>query len=725
MVFFYWSFSMLYAHSENARGEKHPLPQHLHKVAHFAKEFAGKFQAGPWGFLAGLLHDFGKFNPAFQEYLCGKEVRGPDHSSAGAVLAIQRHYWEGLAFLLAGHHGGLPQAEALKQRLHDKARDATIVKICQLADNLITLPEPPPLPSLNSYLQVELFLRMLFSALVDADFLDTERHFTPEKSDLREKPYDLEALALLLYQDQTRKFANCQRNLVNHARQEIYHACLEAAAWPPGIFRLTVPTGGGKTRSGLAFALEHARIYGKHRVIVALPYTSIIDQTAQVYREIFGGDYVLEHHSGVTPTEREEDCLQNQWARLAAENWDAPIIVTTTVQLFESLLAHKPSACRKLHNLAHSIIILDEVQTLPSPLLGPILEVLQQLVDRYGVTLVLSTATQPALADANSPYFKGLRGEIREIVPDPARYFQALRRVTYKHPPEPWSWARVAQEMMEAHQCLAVLNTKGDALALLDAMDDPEALHLSTCLCMAHRREIIAEIKKRLADGRPCRVVATQVVEAGVDLDFPLVLRALGPLDRIVQAAGRCNREGRLAPEEARVIVFRPEDGKMPPGDYRTGADLASSLLKTSDLDLHKPDAFERYYQQLYQAVDTDKHRINELRTRLNFPEVAARFRLIDDDTVPLVVRWPRECSPVEGLLAQLLRPGGVMDGEVRLLLRHLQPFLVNVRRRVLSDYQQQGLVRELPLGLWEWLGHYHEVRGLDDKAIDPEALVI
>jgi len=715
----------MYAHSENASGEKHSLKQHLDEVARLASGFAAKFQAGPWGYLAGLLHDLGKFNPAFQDYLSGKTIRGPDHSSAGAILVGQRQYWEGLAFLLAGHHGGLPQPELLKQRLQDKARDSTTFEICQEADNLLALPESPPLPHLNSCLQVELFLRMLFSALVDADFLDTEQHFKPEISDLRKKPYDLGALALLLNQDQTRKFAEYKPNMVNQARREIYHACLAAAPRPPGIFRLTVPTGGGKTRSGLAFALEHAVRYKKHRLIVALPYTSIIDQTAQVYHEIFGGDHVLEHHSAVTFSDREEDFLQNQWARLAAENWDAPIIVTTTVQLFESLLAHKPSACRKLHNLAQSIIILDEVQTLPTPLLAPILDVLQQLVDRYGVTLVLSTATQPALADANSPYFKGLRGEIREIVPDPARYFQALRRVTYKHPPEPWSWARVAQEMRGALQCLAVVNTKSDALALLDAMDDPEALHLSTCLCMAHRREVIGDIKKRLADGRPCRVVATQVVEAGVDLDFPMVLRALGPLDRIVQAAGRCNREGRLAPEEARVIVFRPEDGKMPPGDYRTGADLASSLLKTSDLDLHKPDAFERYYQQLYQAVDTDKHRINELRTRLNFPEVAARFRLIDDDTVPLVVRWPRECSPVEGLLAQLPRPGGVMDGEVRLLLRHLQPFLVNVRRRVLPDYQRRDLVRELPLGLWEWLGHYHEVRGLCDTAIDPEALVI
>jgi len=714
----------MFAHSENENGAKHDLVEHLKGVAGLASAFAEKFCAGPLGCLCGLLHDVGKANPAFQDYLAGGTIKGPDHSSAGAVLAMQRQYWEGLAFLLAGHHGGLPQQEILKQRLQNRARDPDILKVCRKVDQILSIPPAPSLPDLKSPLHVEFFLRMLFSTLVDADFLDTEHHFNPGKSELRKKAYNLGSLADLLAHAQA-GLSGHDHSPVNQARHEIYQACVEAAALSPGIFRLTVPTGGGKTRSAMAFALEHAREYRKHRVVVALPYTSIIDQTAQVYRRIFGDENVLEHHSAVTPSESEANFLQEQWVRLAAENWDAPIIVTTTVQLFESLLAHKSSACRKLHNLAQSIVILDEVQTLPTPLLAPILEVLQQLVDRYGVTLVLSTATQPAIADANSPYLKGLRGDVREIVPDPAHYFQVLQRVTYERPQEPWSWERVADEMAAAPQCLCVVNTKGDALALLEAMNNPEVLHLSTLLCMAHRRQVIQEIIRRLANGRPCRVVATQVVEAGVDLDFPLVLRALGPLDRIVQAAGRCNREGRLTPEQARVIVFAPEAGKMPPGDYRTGADLAASLLGHSEVNLHSPTVFETYFRQLYQAVDTDKKRINELRSRLNFPEVAARFKLIEDDTVPLVVRWPSEGSPVEGLLARLQTPEVARGGEGRLLLRRLQPYLVNVRRRALLDYQHQGLVRELPLGLWEWLGGYDEIRGLTDRAIDPELLVI
>ncbi len=408
---------------------------------------------------------------------------------------------------------------------------------------------------------------------------------------------------------------------------------------------------------------------------------------------------------------------------MAAENWDAPIVVTTTVQLFESLFANRPAACRKLHNLAQSIIILDEVQTLPTGLLSPILEVMQQLVDHYGVTVVLSTATQPSLVDSGSPYLKGLRGEIREIVPDPARYFQALKRVSYDCPREAWSWERVAQEMAAEPHCLTVVNTKMDALALLDVLNDPEALHLSTLLCMAHRRKVMEGIKVRLATGQPCRVVATQVVEAGVDLDFPVVLRAMGPLDRIVQAAGRCNREGRLS--QGRVIIFQPTEGRIPPGDYRTGHDIARAMLNSPGVDLHSPGIYESYFRQLYQAVNTHKHGINELRQRLDFPEVAARFRLIDDDSVPLVVRYPKNGSKVDELLQRLQNPGVLLGREARRLLRRLQPYLVNVRRGPLVRYQQAGLVSELPLGLWEWQGNYHPVKGLHDAALGPEPLVI
>lgn len=721
----------MYAHSKNVNGRQHQLEEHLEAVARLAANLAKKFQAESWGYVAGLLHDLGKSQAGFQNYLkeCQnhpeKKIRGPDHSSAGAVLAAQQ-YWEGLAFLLAGHHGGLPDPTNLKQRLGEKSNDPTIQYVLRQAGRIVVLPERPPIPTLSSPTQAELFLRFLFSALVDADYLDTEAHFVPEKSHLRYRPVDLAGLADNFRQAQD-KLSGHDQSPVNLARHEIYQACLAAAELEQGIFRLTVPTGGGKTLSGMAFALRHALKHKKHRIIVAIPYTSIIDQTAHVYRRIFGDENILEHHSAVTPREDEHHFVQQQWTRLAAENWDAPIVVTTTVQLFESLFANQPSACRKLHNLAQSIIILDEVQTLPTGLLAPILEVVQQLVDHYGVTVVLSTATQPSLVDSGSPYLKGLCGEkIRgEIVPDPGQYFQALKRVSYDCPGEAWSWERIAQEMAAEPRCLTVVNTKKDALALLDALNDPEALHLSTLLCMAHRRKVMEEIKQRLDPERPipCRVVATQVVEAGVDLDFPVVLRAMGPLDRIVQAAGRCNREGRLL--QGRVIIFQTAEGQVPPGDYRSGHDIARAILSRPGVDLHSPEIYKNYFRQLYQAVNTDKHRINELRQRRDFPEVAARFKLIEDDSVPLVVRYPKEDSKVDELLRDLQAPGALLGGEARLLLRQLQPYLVNVRRGPLARYQQQGLVRELPLGLWEWRGNYHPVRGLHDAALDPETLVI
>lgn len=717
----------MYAHSENKEGNKHSLNEHLEAVARLAADFAKKFQAESWGYVAGLLHDLGKSHPAFQVYLedCqnhpDKKIRGPDHSSAGSVLAWQR-YWDSLACLLAGHHGGLPSPTDLKERIKKKANEKTIQDVLKVAVKIITLPEKPLFPALTSPTQLELFLRFLFSALVDADFLDTEAHFDPRRSQRRYRSLNLAVMAEGFWENQER-LSGHDRSLVNLARHEIYQACLAGGEWEPGIFHLTVPTGGGKTLSGMAFALRHALKYQKHRIIVAIPYTSIIDQTVQVYRKIFGDENVLEHHSAVILREDEDHFVQQQWARLVAENWDAPLVVTTTVQLFESLFANRPSACRKLHNLAQSIIILDEAQTLPTGLLGPILEVIQQLVDRYGVTVVFSTATQPALVDSGSPYLKGLRGEVREIVPDPPGYFKALKRVHYEYPGEVWSWVRVSQEMKAESQCLTVVNTKNDALAILDALSDPEVLHLSTLLCMAHRRQVIGEIKARLDSNQPCRVVATQVVEAGVDLDFPVVLRAMGPLDRIVQAAGRCNREGRLS--QGRVVVFKPAEGRVPPGDYRAGHDIARAMLNRPGVDLHSPGIFESYFRQLYQAVNTDKHDINELRQRLDFPEVAARFKLIEDDSVPLVVRYPKHDSPVNIFLRRLQTPGVALGGEGRLLLRQLQPYLVNVRRRVLAQYQRHGLVRERPLGLWEWMGNYHPTRGLADGGIDPETLVI
>jgi len=715
------------AHTPTKGENWHYLDDHLESVAKLAAQFASKFHSQDYGRIAGLLHDVGKAGQEFRTYLeyCyqnpEKKIRGPDHSSVGAILAAQ-HYWEGLAFIVAGHHAGLPKPSDLSQRLQVKQRDPDVQKILAAAKMVITLPKSPAPPPITSPLQCDLFLRMLFSSLVDADYLDTEKHFNPLQSQLRSQKYHIGEMFAALEQ-KLAQFSGKDQTPVNKARHEILQYCLEAASLEPGFFRLTVPTGGGKTLSGLAFALKHACIYNRQRIIVAIPYTSIIDQTAQVYGEIFGQERLVEHHSAINLIDEEQDFVNLQWSRLAAENWDAPLIVTTTVQLFESLFAHRPAACRKLHNLVESIIFLDEVQTLPSGLLEPILEVLEQLVDSYGVSVIFSTATQPALTEAESPFMKAVRGHVREIVPSPGGYFQALNRVTYELPLEKWSWEKVAAETLTEPQCLVIVNTKSDALALLKHLADAEVFHLSTLLCTAHRRKVLQAIKRRLAAGKPCLVVATQVVESGVDLDFPVVFRAIGPLDRIVQAAGRCNREGKL--KQGKVVVFVPAEGKMPPGDYQSGTDLTAAILKNSQINLNTPELYTSYFQRVYQAVETDKQGINKLREQLNFPKVDRKFRMIEDDTVPLVVHYPRDNSPAGLLLSRIKNMDCSQFGEVRQLYRLLQPYLINVRQCLLGEYQQQGLIQELPLGLWEWLGDYHEVWGLWDKTLDPEKLVV
>ncbi len=645
---------------------------------------------------------------------------------SGSLIA-QRHGVI-LPFLIAGHHGGLPSRTKLKEFFRHKTKKQPAEEAINIIGQYFGEVEPPePLASpshLASELDVEFFIRMLFSALVDADFLDTERHFNRERAENRQKGPKLSDLWQDFEKDQA-KFTKSATGHVNIVRQEVYQACFQAADLPQGIFRLTVPTGGGKTRSGMAFALKHVLCHGLDRVIVAIPYTSIIEQTTDVYRGIFRSG-VLEHHSAVASQQEQPDpvSLNDIWPRLAAENWGAPIVVTTTVQLFESLFHRKTTACRKLHNIARSVIILDEVQTLPTHVLEPILDALNQLVAHYNVTVVLCTATQPALDNDNSPYLTGL-DNVREIVPEPARFFSVLKRVSYEWPRsgEKWSWQQVAHEMQMVERVLTVVNTKCDAILLWKALQDEEAFHISTLLCGAHRRAVLREVIQRLAQRRSCRLVSTQVVEAGVDLDFPMVLRALGPLDRIVQAAGRCNREGKL--ESGRVVVFDPEDGKMPPGAYRSATDICRNLLHQPDFNFNDPSIYRTYFQSLYQVVDTDTGNIQASRENLDYPCVAENFRMIQDDFVPVVVYYRGQDgsdNAPDCLISHIKNQTGRLPRD---LLQQLQPYLVNVRRCFMPSFQQEGLVGELKPGLWEWLGKYDSRLGLTVENRDPQDLVL
>ncbi|TAJ18680.1 MAG: CRISPR-associated endonuclease Cas3'', partial [Dehalococcoidia bacterium] len=462
----------MYAHSPNRSGRWHLLEEHLRGTARRAFEFGDVFGGGAAAEALGRWHDLGKVHLDFQAYLAGNRPRGGDHKLAGALLVQEFGDAALLSLAIEGHHGGLPELGEFTARIkleENVARARGALTSARAAFPGIDAPpagEVFPAGILAGGRHAwEHFVRMVFSALVDADFLDTEQHFDSQRAAARPRVDTsmAEMLAVLL-RDQERQFGHAAGGLAE-ARRAIFEDCLEAADRPPGVFRLTVPTGGGKTRAGLAFALKHAARYGLRRVIIAVPFISITEQTAAVYQEIFGGagqTLVLEHHSGVQAADQDGTAERGPWARLAAENWDMPLIVTTTVQLLESLFADRPSDTRKIHNIAGSVIVLDEAQSIPSHLLGPTLDMLRGLVEHYGVTVVLSTATQPAFEVI--PAFKDV--EATSIVRDPGRWYRALERVEYDIRLEPQSWDTIAGWLGDERQALAIVNTKADAIAL-------------------------------------------------------------------------------------------------------------------------------------------------------------------------------------------------------------------------------------------------------------------
>ena len=726
---------MAFGHSKNASGIRHDLVDHLRGVAKLAEEFAKDLGRPKVAYYVGLWHDLGKFHPDFQDYLLRSEAdptgrgHGPDHKAAGAWHAAQNRSLHPLSLLVRGHHGGLKSLVDSTTWVTNEAKKPAVAESLRLArEQIPDLDSPddlgPPDHARTDRLAGEFWLRMMFSALVDADYLDTEAHFSADRTGSRNSPATIAELWQRFSADHSR-FADQPDTPVNVVRREIYQDCVEAAKQPPGIFRLTVPTGGGKTHSGLAFGLKHALEHGQERIIVAVPFISITQQTADVYREIFagsGGDspIVLEHHSMAGDAEGEDFHHQQVWARLASENWDAPIVVTTTVQLFESLFSNMPSHTRKLHRLANSVIVLDEAQSAPAHLLAPVLDGLRELTEHYRTTVVLSTATQPAFEVIKE--FNELPAQ--EIVPDPGRHFQSLSRVGYQWTHDtPMSWVEIAGRMRQEKQSLCVLNTRADALSVLDEFEPPDALHLSTWLCGSHRRSVISEVKRRLESGDICHLVSTQVIEAGVDLDFPLVMRAIAPLDSIVQSAGRCNREGKV--DRGTTIIFSTVDDRSPAGFYKTATGITRAMLQRGPIDIDQPGTLSEYFQLLYATLDTDREGIQELRKHLDYPAVADRFRMIAEDTVSAVITIygdTNQRAAVAGHLHDLA--GGVPNA--RHIMRRLQPYIVSINRRQVPALAQNGLLQEVITGVYEWRGAYDPIRGIGGaQGLAPELLIV
>jgi CRISPR-associated endonuclease/helicase Cas3 len=699
-----------FAHSRNASGERHSLVDHLTATAELAGEFGAPFGAAADCYTAGLWHDIGKVDPAFQDYLEAREQGRPhqrvDHKTAGALLAAGSPTTWHLAQIILGHHGGMPDRGPAGTLLVERAQDQRMLDAARWAET--ALPHPPVPGSVGDVrgAALDVRLRLIFSAVVDADFLDTEKHFDVDRGHARQVVVSegMERLADRELDAHSRFLSGRQSGgAVDAVRADIRDAALRASRQAPGLFRLTVPTGGGKTRAALAFALQHAVHHGLRRVVTAVPFITVTDQTAQVYRDVLGRSSVLEHHSGIEAERHDADARGRLWCRLAAENWDAPIVVTTTVQLFESLFANRPSALRKAHRLARSVVILDEAQVLRLAVLGVTIDMLAALTRVAGSTIVLCTATQPAIEQIAEL----AEGEVREIVPDYEQHFSALRRVSFAVPArqERWSWTRVAAEACGARQALAILNRRRDALSLLAEMP-PDTFHLSTLLCGAHRRRVLAEVREALANDRDCRLVATQVVEAGVDLDFPLVLRALGPFDSVVQAAGRCNREGRL--ESGRCIVFRPEETDSF-GEYRRGQATMIAMLTDGEVDFASPSACQRYFRDLYGTGSearamADRGNLRAAVEDLRFASVASAYRLIDDITKPVIVLYPPARRRIDRLLAQIGL--ATEPGRARMIMRRLQPYVISLRERDLERALSRGLLAERS-GMAVWTAPY------------------
>ena len=728
---------MAQSHEKFLARPNQPLCAHLENVSKLAGQFGKSVGLHEEAVLAGSLHDLGKYRQEFQDYLRGDRASSQDtqHSAYGAVWAIQNGQLL-QAFVIAGHHSGLHDIADLLGIPHKPVLGlpASLVAALQYYLEDASPPQSLPPPAFitdisaedEQALRLEFAVRMLFSCLVDADRLDSAFWPLEPPAELR-----LDPLALLerVEAERLSKSSKARDGTLKTSRNSIFDACLFKADLAQGFFSLTVPTGGGKTLSAMAFALAHARKHNLHRVIVVIPYLSIIEQNAAEYRRILGNHVVLENHSAVKPTpdadEEEKDALE-----LAAENWDSPVVITTSVQFIESLLSARPSRCRKLHRIANSVVIFDEVQTMPAQLLQPIFSVFRELVRQYGVSFVFSSATQPAFLKSTSLPHGFTEGEMRPIIDHPDQLFRDLRRVNYHLPKagETLDWPELAKRMAmpEHRRALCVVNLTRHAADLWDrlrsalpAAEKRTLFHLSSAMCPAHRLRVIRLMRWLLRHGQPCRVVSTQLIEAGVDVDFPTVWRALGPLDSIVQTAGRCNREG--SPTRGNVHIFRPVDHKIPGGVYSVATGRAAIAVDREDAEealATDPHIFTGYFHGLYLSVDTDKKidgsTIQEDRIALKFRTVSKNSTVIDNDTQPAIVAYGAGKRLIQTIRERQLPPGAprfTRDDQ-----RSLQRYMVNLRQRDFDKLLTERLIEPLLPNLNVHVLHascYHPQLGL------------
>ena len=658
------------------------LTDHLDGTMRLAEGFGAGMGLGAEAGLLGAIHDEGKDTAAFQDYIHGRKHRRMDHSTAGAKSFFENGHigWLQLigALCVAGHHAGIPDlgskvdcagTSTLNGRMKKcipsirHSQRYLIDSTCLDVDHLNTFIEK------RNTLDVMILTRMLFSCLVDADFLDTEAFMNNQP--VRKNEFSsLKEISAMFWSKLEEDGYFRPKNTLNEKRCEILHTCMRKGEGKQGLYSLTVPTGGGKTISSMAFAMKQAMKWHKERIIYVIPYLSIIEQTADVFRAFLGNHAVLESHSQVdydslVEEGSEEASRVAERMKLAAENWDAPVVITTNEQFFESLYANKTSRCRKLHNIANSVVILDEAQMMPVDFLKPCLHAIEQLVHYYGCTVVLCSATQPELGRylQNSPI---------EIMENVGELFQFFKRVTFDIDGET-DYAEIAKKLDECEQVLCIASTKKEAEKIFELLDG-EAMYLSTNVCPAHRREIIREMKTRLRDGKPCCVVSTSIISVGVDIDFPVVYLQYTGLDSLIQGAGRCNREGRQSLQKSRAHIFWTKESKKSlfMRKEKQVTDMVRKKYNTKEMT--EPSAIRTYFENWYQSNEgnLDYREIEKLAQSLSFAEIGKRFHLINDSTKSVFVPFDEKARNIKEQL--------MMGNRSRQLMRAAGAYMINVR---------------------------------------------
>ena len=671
------------AHLQEEREQT--VKEHLEGTAKLSGEFAKKFGKEEWGYCCGYLHDIGKYSVEFQHKIRENGNEQIDHSTAGAKVCVEKGgLYPIMSYCIAGHHAGLPNYGSSQDGGFESTlmgRMKKTLKDYSAYQDEIEIPKVTTVPiaygeTKNPDFSLSVFIRMLYSCLVDADFLDTEA-FMKKGEIKRDTGESIEILLQKLEKYVSKWLLNKEINTVNGRRTEILRNCLEARKREKGLFRLTVPTGGGKTVASLAFALRHAVYNNMDRIIYVIPYTSIIEQNAQIFRSILGDENVLESHCNVDYGDSEE------WnpMKLAAENWDKPVVVTTNVQFFESLFGNKSSKCRKLHNIANSVVIFDEVQMLPADYLKPCIAMIEELVSSFGVSAVLCTATQPAL----QPFFQsGISAY--ELCPRMEEQFAFFKRTTFQNLNK-ISEEDLIEKLSGEYQALCIVNTKKKAQALYKALKGQGVFHLSTSMYPKHRKRVLEEVRRCLNNGERCLVLSTSLVEAGVDLDFQSVYRQLAGIDSVIQAAGRCNREGKRSPEESNVYVFRFEEQERILGQ-RKQIEAAKTLVSEGK-DISALETIEEYFKFLYHLKSSELDKKNIMAQfkgiKCNFPKVAEDFKMIENDTKTVFIPIEEEA---QDLLQQLK-----YQGFTKTSMRKAGQYSVTLYDDVIEKMEAAGMI--------------------------------